>query len=793
MDITTSEKKIIYCPYCRTANYHLADFCRGCSQSLSETLQKSAENEPEPTGLTKHVYMLIDAAFAIIDEIKRWIHIGRLNVTLNVLYRKRAALLKKTAQMSESRFEVSPELKYELAIITEDLNAQASDEIYYRSRSWQRTPQLFFLLILALFIYGLAVYTPTRRIQPGTTANHSIFSGQISHIKDFPIIGHSIITSAAWHKNKLYVGGNGGLTLIDTVTGTATQTIGLPENFFVRDLTSNGDTLYAGGFPGIYKIAEEDVSKFAPEASLDNSLINRISMWQHNKLMIGTINKGLLIADKEDVQSIKSTQDRIINDFGKIGKSIWILSEDGLLTGKLNSLEPMNLQILAGKKLKKLIVTKNRIFIGTDQGVITCYKSTRDWVWTILSTDKPGHINDMAAVGETLFIASDEGVYRASQGRMDRLTAVPSSALAICDTFLAAICNNSVVLYYFVPGSKHSDSSLFGPIPQLGTYTPSLPIAVKEKQDRWQSLRTPELGLMDTDNKQIFGATKAENSKHTSPALPKPHIELPLELQMPIFTEIADLGDKYALATKNRGIWLYESQSWKQLKAPEELTATKLAVNTSGLCFIYGDGKGIYKIENDEAKEVLTKEHTENLIFASLTTSNTLIMLYSDGYIKEFTETSSAPEILFKKPQNFKAELFSVFKSGNSFFLPSDRGIVKREPDGKWNLVFYSGQKSKIESSLITENGVLYTALFDGRVFEYAEEGLRLIGILPNTPITLTYSTNLSAVSGQEIYTYDNKRFIPIPFKGEEQILGVFTQPDSKKMLIFTESGVKTQ
>ena len=492
------------------------------------------EKQNEQSKIEKWLYGAVDAMFWVIDEAARWWEIGRILVKVKNLRRTQYNLVKRLSAPNCSP-EESENLQTEIKNLNDLLNSFYAKEEFLRSKCFSYLPQVVFILFAVAFLYGILNIHPANSYLPHKAEDAAKFGGQISRVRDLPFMGHSVITSAKWFNNNLYVGGDGGLTVIDTTTAIATRTTELPNDFFVRDLEIESDKMFIAGFSGIYVLENTILRNFYPNGELPEKLINSIAVGGGNNLLIGTVGRGLLRGTATKVVYSHGTQKRTVKDFGRQGNELWLMCEDEILTGRGDSFKPLNLQILAGRKLLCMETTEKVVYVGTDQGVVAGYRNARNQVWTILSAGKPGHINDIVVSGDILFVGSDEGVFRFSKGRMDRLSAVPCNSLAVCDTFLAAVNKNSIMLFEFSP-APGEQSSYMAPIPEIGTYTPILPIMPQLPQTRLQYGRLPDFGLLESDNKTpLMQSALASDTPDTEEKTVKPFVQLPAELQKPLF------------------------------------------------------------------------------------------------------------------------------------------------------------------------------------------------------------------------------------------------------------------
>ncbi|HNX76568.1 MAG TPA: hypothetical protein PLM07_15680 [Candidatus Rifleibacterium sp.] len=778
------EQKTLQCPHCREMNFPMVEFCRHCGEALHA--QPKVANQ---TLLIKWIHHLIDAMFWIVDESVRWWEIGKLSIQLKSLHRRRATLLASFEAAENAGHESSTEQKQSMVALSEELSRAAGREEFLRSRCWAMTPELLFLAVFCLFLYGMTMLNPGRTFLPRKLSEPGIFSGQVSRVRDLPFHGNTVVTDVCWFNERLYVGGDGGLSFVDPVSGAATLSADLPDDFFVRDLEVDENRMFIGGFSGIYVYENTIMKPFYRENQLPVRLVNAISVSGSNNLLIGTVGRGMLRGTNDAAVFVLGTQNRTIIDFGRQGNELWLLNEDGILTGRADDFAPLNLQVLAGRHLRCMVTTDRNVFIGTDQGVIAGYRNGRNWVWTILSAGKPGYINDIVVSGDILFVASDEGVFRFAKGRMERLSAIPCQAMCIGLNFLAAVNPDSIMLFYFTPAPGDANARLFGPVPEIGTYTPTFPMVPVLPATRLQYGRLPDFGLLETDGKQPL--TQSPAATETWSPLEKPFVALPVELQKPVFSDIVKFGSDYLLATENRGVWNYDGALWSQIEGIPESGVSSLISNAKA-CFAWGEKAGIFKIDGRRAVQLAGSEKTAGLMHVFADADDTLLLLFADGSIKSFAYGELRD--LFGIPGEFKGIFNSVWKIGGRYLVVVDKGVMIHESERKWNLVFFKGSIDLVRVAAVEAGSDqnLFVALTDGRIFEFKNEKLETIGVISDQPVAMNFSGLLWVATRESLYFLEKNNFVPAPFKATDNILGAFPVADEKAVLVFTGSGVKS-
>jgi len=776
------EQKNLQCPHCREMNYPMVEFCRYCGESLH------ARAAAVRSGLlVKWIHHAIDAMFWVVDETVRWWEIGKLSIMLKSLRRQRSGILFRL----ESESPESPaylEQQHALVGITEELARLSNREEFLRSRCWAMTPDILFTFIFLVFLYGLLVINPARTMLPRRALETAAFRGEVSRVRDIANRSHTVVTVAEWFDNKLYVGGDGGLVVVDTDSGVASIAVQLPDNFFVRDLVVDENRLFVAGFSGVYVIENTVLKPFYHDNQLPVKQINSLAIAGRDRILLGTIGRGMLRGNAESAVMVLGTQNRTIKSFGRLGNEMWIMHEDGILTGRSDNFEPLNLQVLAGRHLRSMITTERNVFIGTDQGVVAGYRNARNWVWTLLSAGKPGFVNDLVVSGDILFIGSDEGVYRFYKGRMDRLSAVACHALALGRNFLAAVNPDSIMLFYFT-GVANEGFKISKTIPEIGTFTPQIPVVSMLPLPRLQYGRMPDFSLLEQAAAVTLPLTESQVATAPSNVGTKPHVPLPSELQKPVFSDIVKVGDRYFLATENRGVWSFDGEDWAMLDGLPQTGASSLVCHGNS-CFVYGASVGIYKVNQDSGELLTGPETTVGLMHVSVD-ENRLLLLFRDGSIKSFVDGSVKP--LYGIPGEFKGVFNSAWKLGKSYLVVVDKGVMVHESEKQWNLIFFKGRIDNARVAAV-ERGVednLFIALDDGRVFEFKEDRLDFLGVVNDRPVALNFDGYLWVAGRDSLFFLENKSFVPAPFHTSDRILGAFPQPEKNSILVFTDFGVK--
>jgi hypothetical protein len=438
-----------------------------------------------------------------------------------------------------------------------------------------------------------------------------------------------------------------------------------------------------------------------------------------------------------------------------------------------------------------MVMNEKSVFIGSDQGVIAGYRNARNWVWTLLSAGEPGFVNDLLVAGEVLFIASDEGLFRFYKGRMERLSTIPCRSLAADSSFLAAVNPDSVMLFFFAPSASSKGLSRPGSVPEVGSFTPSLPVISMVPMPDLQMGRLPDFQALE--KKRIAeGDSKVASSTENETDLSKTEKGFPAELQIPVFSSLQKINNRYYLATKNRGLWWFEDGKWFQVEALPSVGIDSLASSKENSLYAYGNRKGVYRVDNASVACIITEDKTNGLLDLYVAEDEELLMLFDTGDIIAKSKDAQAVN-LAQIPGEFKGEFHSLWKSGKNLVVVVDRGILIQESDKQWNLLFYKGriEGSRVTSATEGDNQSVYIGINDGRVFRFVSGRLEFVATIKDQPVEMNYAGCLWVAGNESLYFLENNSLIPTPFHAREKILGAFPVTDSKSVLVFTGSGIK--
>ncbi len=782
------DQKSQKCPHCEESNYPMVEFCRHCGESL--------HSSAPPTGsslLIKWIHHAIDAMFWIVDETVRWWEIGKLGIHLKTLRRDRSQLLKEFEEEDDSGGETSSVKKQELMGVTEELARLSGREEFLRNKCWAMTPELAFVAFFVIFIAGVFFLKPGKTMLPRKAIESQIFTGHVVRASEIPIGGQNVICSAAWFDKKLYIGGDGGLIRVDVGTSVASSVADLPAAFFVRDLVVDRDRLLIAGYSGIYEMAQTIVRPYYHENQLPVDLVNSIAVAEDGKLMIGTVAHGVLKGNESSAVFVAGTRGLTVKDFGSLAGELWIMHENGIIKGRGENYSDLSLQVLAGRHLRSMVTTEKSVFVGTDQGVVAGYKNSKNWVWTLISAGRPGKVNDLKMIGEVLFIASEEGTFRFYKGKVERLASLPAKALAIGDGFLASIGKNSVVVFNFSGGSGAVSNHFFADIPEVGSFTPSMPIVTMTPVPQLQLGRLPNFRINEQNQISIANTTKVDKkASMIKDAFGNDlMISLPADLQKPVFSDLLKVNESFYLATINRGVWNFKNNKWVQVDGIPTLGLEHLSCYAD-TCFAYGNGRGAFAISGSNSQKMMGNSETSGLTDLTAIATDTVLLLFKNGEIKNF-KLGAGEQFITRVPEEFSGQFHSVWKIDNQLVVIVDKGVLVQESKDRWNMVFFRGRLEKSAVSAVEkgESENLYIALVDGRIFEYKLGKVELIGSLNEQPVALNFAGYLWVAGKSSLFFFEKDRFFSAPYHENEQVLGAYPADDNSSVLVFTGSGLR--
>ncbi|RCK80130.1 MAG: hypothetical protein OZSIB_3634 [Candidatus Ozemobacter sibiricus] len=839
----TMEQTPKLCPRCQQANFPIAEFCRHCGEPIFDMGALSRRSI-----LSRFLGHLVDGLFWMIDELARWWEIGRLTLDLKALRKRRAAFLKQVGEGRPEGADLAPADREKLMSMSEEIARLASREEFLRKRSWALTPELLLLLIVCAFIAGLIWVRPRTDLAIPPRDLPFTLAGELNRFADLPLHGFSVVTSAVWHGNQIYVGGDGGLAVVDPNTRTATGVAGLPPGFFVRHLFSEGSRLLIAGYGGVYALEAQLLTPLYVGANLPVDLINRIIPTRDGGHLLGTIGHGLLKGRDQLAVMLLGTQGLTLTGFAWLDDELWLLHERGLLRGDGSSFTPFTLQVLTGRSLTALAAEPNTIYLGSTDGLVIGYRSDRTWVWTPLSPGEPRLIRDLVAARGVLLIAAAEGLFRYQEGRFQKLAALPDlSALAIGPGLVAAVSPTAVSLFQLTGSAIPPVAPLAPAVPTVGTFVaPPPPVAVQPPPVTPPGVSPPFLtsGAGPSAGPAPMAApapapvavapppplpplsapvapvsppgpapvaappapgyaalpppSSVQPVAPVTPPVAAPHpffgsAPLPPALRGPFVSALAWDGRRLWVGTANEGLWVFQDGQWSALNSrnggliDDQIVSLPLL---QGRPHLYSWVMGLMSLETGRAVPVLAKEHLRDHL-AMAADASSIMFLFQGGFIRRLKEDGTL-EAVSRIPEDFfKSARFLHLIDGQPVVV-TDQGVLIRDGSGRWLVSFFpaEGRSLRVVASAPSPDGQVYAILSSGEVFSARGRVVNRVGAIDQKPRGMVFADTLWVAGTSQIYRLVNGALTPVGAKTGETVVGFQPVPERRIVFLATNAGV---
>ncbi|HOY66103.1 MAG TPA: hypothetical protein PLP29_04390 [Candidatus Ozemobacteraceae bacterium] len=804
------------CPRCQQANFPIAEYCRHCGEPLFEMGSISRRSLPG-----RFIGHCADGILWAVDEVFRWWEIGKLTVRAKSLRRRRADLVGKSGGDAEGA-ALSGEQRERLVTLSDEIARLETHEEFLRKRVWALTPEILFLAIVLLFIGGILVLKPRTdlALPAAGTGIPAGVAGSIGRTAEFRIDGHRVVTTAAWWQGSLFIGGDGGLTRFEPATGLATHVPGLPAGMFVRHLAVEGNRLLIAGYGGVFALDGTGLTSVYEGAGLPADLVNRIAPTSDGGHLLGTIGYGLLKGRNGVSVVLLGTQGLTPRGFEWLDGELWVAHERGLLRGDGTSFSPVHLQVLAGRNINALAADRSTIYVGTDDGLVAGFKNIRDWVWTPLSPGEPRVIRDLAMLGDSLLVCSEEGLFRYRDGRFEKLTgSIGQKALALNGEFVATVGPNRVILHTFAgvptvqPGTMPAATPqvtalpLAAPVaepvqpilPTVGTYVPTPgPVAAAP------ATPAPSQPSVPAATPAPLPVVQSAPAPTAVPAAPQPSdpvfgtTPLPPSLRGPAASCIAWDGARLWVGTTNDGVWFFENGTWTVLNRSNGGLADDQVValwRLGGKSYLYSWILGILSLENGRAVPLVKAGDVADLVSAAASGGD-LVLLLKAGHLKRVA-ANGALETAGRIPEDFfRAARFVQVLRGQPVVV-TDQGVLEQDQSGRWAVTFYPGEPTvdvKATASVVGDDGRLYVGLSNGSIHAYADRRAVREGSIPDAVRVLAWDQGLWLAGGTTVYRTQAAGGSPVPAGGraDSRILGMQPMAARNAVVVVTLNGLKT-
>jgi len=807
------------CSKCQQANFPIAEFCRHCGEPIFEMGSLS-----RTSFFSRWLGHVIDGMSWVVDEFMRWWEIGRLNRELKTLRRRRSELMAKSGANGKSEPEaIFSHDRDKVVTISEEMSRLSTREEFLRKRSWGLSPELFLLALIIAFIGGLIWLKPRTGIPLQQQQPASSFRGNISKVAEIPIAGHSVVTCAAWHEDKLYIGGDGGLTLIDPVNSVATQVALLPTGFFVRHLLSDGNRLLIAGYGGVFALDRSGISPVYEGIRLPVDLVNRIALTKDGGHLLGTVGHGLLKGRNGVSVVVLGTQGKTLLSFEWLAGELWILHEWGIMKGDGSSFSPVPLQVLAGRALTSMAIGNNTIFIGSKSGLVAGYQNDNNWVWTPIGGNEPKSISDLIINNGVLLICSNEGLFRSIEGNIEKLISVPNQrVIAAGQSYLATAGPQKAILYRFA-GESLNQSQAVSVLPSVGTFATNLPAgnvsAVQPQTTSPAPLQINPAPTLPVQNQvpplpvQVVSAQPTPTIAPQQPVTPPPvfppptqgiptltnssgflKFPLPTILNGPFASALAWDGSRLWVGTSNDGLWVFSNNQWSNLSTANGGLSDNQIVSLwvlRGKVFLYSWILGILSVDTGRAVPALTVDKTSG--FQNMAGDpGSPMFLFEGGYIRKLNSNGTIEQVS-RIPEDFFKSSRSLQVVNGQPMVITDQGVLSQDSNGRWLVTFFpdvpSGTKALF--SALSKEGVVYAALSDGTIYSFIDRKVAKVGSIGERPRGLIFADTLWTAGANSIFRLKSGALVPLPIGLKETIMNFQVIPEKQLIILATSQGLK--
>lgn len=789
------------CPKCHQANFPIAEFCRHCGEPIFEMGSLS-----RTSFFSRLIGHFIDGAFWFLDEIIRWWEISRLSRTLKKLQKKRANLMS-----HEGGSGMSEECRLELLRTSEDMTHVAGREEALRRKSWSYTPELLLVMIVLLFSYGVWRLNPeTGRVSAPLISGSAVsFQGALTQVQEINVPRQTVVTSAAWYGNRLYIGGDGGLSAIDLAQGgAATFPVGLPKNFFVRHLSNDSAGLLIAGYGGVFGLDPAGIRAVYDPLQMPVQLVNRIVPLGDGHLM-ATLGQGLLKGRRGLATLLLGAAGLTVKGFAWLDGELWLLHERGLLRGDGSTFTSVQIPVLTDKRLTSIAATGNALYIGTTEGLIAAYKSPpsfgerQSWVWTPLASGGPKLIHDLAVSGTSLLLCAEEGLFRLDGGVYERVSnRTGQKIIAAGPEFIATIGLEKAILYR-PSGLPAVGAPVASPIlPTVGTFAQtiaSLPIPLVSAPPGPVPLVTAQPQPVPVSPLPGNPAPVTTSLPTQSPAPGANPVVLFDNVAIPQGmigkTVSAAIGDvrRLILGTNQAGIWMYDNGTWKNFtRETGELADNQInsLMMIQGKPHLFGLLNGLMSLESGRPVVVLDPGKSKGL--AAITAdANSLVALFEGGGI--FRIRNGNLESVGQVPDDLQKSLRFLHVVDGVFWVVADQGIIVQTPRGDFTFTwFLEGPSVKTVATIMGEPGKIYLAKADGNIYAFANNKMEKLGNIGEKPAALAFENgNLWVAGTRSIFRRFASTLSPLSQKSADIILGFRFLPEKQSILVLTASGIQ--
>jgi len=780
------------CPKCQQANFPVAEFCRHCGEPIFEMGALS-----RTSFLSRWIGHIVDGLFWVVDELARWWEIIRIVIELKSLKNRRATLMKRVSEQGDTSVP-TPE-RDAIVQISEDISRLSGREEFLRTRSWAMTPELLLVGFILCLVGGVIWLRPRTDALPPVRVVQANLQDRLETVRDLPLADHTVVTTAAWYGDRLAVGGDAGVTLIDPATGLASAVVGLPDQFQARHLVEESTRLLIAGYRGVLGLDARGLTPVYEESRLPVALINRIAPVKSGHLL-GTVGSGLMHGRNGIALVVLGTQGQTVLGFAWVDGELWMLSERGLSRGDGTTFTPVSMPVLANRRLTSLAADGNTLYIGTDDGVVAGLKNGGAWVWTPLLAGGPRAVRDLLAVNGTLLVLGQEGLFRYRDGRYEKLAEpINGRVMSLGPRLLAVAGPGRVSLYAFVP-AQGAGGSLVPVVPSVGTFSPLLapsaaplppgtPVQPAVLPIQGSQVPVPSVGPV------LSGGSPAPAP---APSLPSPAgtflgSPLPPALQGQGATSLAWDGRRLWVGTTNQGLWQFLDGTWtgfsKDNGGLSDNQVVSLWQADGGRTFLFSWALGLMGLESGRPTQVLPINRLDG--FLGLAGDGAApVFLFEGGILRRLDGNRLAD--IRKVPGGQGYVLRHLLVVRGVIHLVADEGVVVfNEQENRW--VLYNFPREAPERALFAvsaPDGTIYVAGAQGTIFSYLNTRTARVGSIGEGPKGLAFGGMLCAATKNGLFRLRDGALMPMTPPTGASIQGCLMIPEKRTLVLNTTAGL---
>lgn len=770
------------CWRCQQANFPIAEFCRHCGEPLFPMGSISRSSL-----LTRLVGHIIDGLSWTVSECARWREIGRINFNLKELRGRRTEFMKKVGiPAPNGGLDFNNEDRKRLVELSDEISRLSSREEYLRNQCWALTPELLLFLLAFVFMLGLYFVKPRMDTSMLDVRPPAAIEGMPVKTVKMPLAGYSVVTASAWFDGKFYIGGDGGLSVFDPVTGELAKVQAFAPDFFIRDMIVEPKRLLIAGYGGVYAFDRMGFSPVYDGEGLPIGLVNRIASTKDGGHLLGTIGHGLMKGNGKVALVLLGSSGLTIRDFSWLDDELWVVHERGILKGDGSSFTNFDLPILSGKDVRKIETKNDVVYFAADKGLITGIRNGRSWNWTQIRSSETSSINEILVAETGAAICSDQGLYIYRNNELDKISDLPAKTGSISGRFLATAHPDQVVFYEFPSGTVPAINITPQIDPVIGTFSPEIlpmpkdqPAPAIGKTGRIPNVqpREPETG---------FTAKKRFTLDFS---------DIPEELRSLSLSGIARAGEQIWVATEDSGLWFYRNSGWTAFNRGNGGLKDNQIVSLNAFednVYFYSWMTGIFSMVSGRPELFVNPGRLNGYIDFAVDENRTLL-LFSDGYVKE-REQQGDLKNFSQIPEGFFRSARKIFILNRQLLVITDTGLLVYGEGNRWELKAFERHSldARVSCACLDKNRNVFIALSDGSIHSYDSRDLKKLGDIGERPRCMTYSDFLWVAGATDIFKWSAGSFnSAVDVTERTDIVGMLVMSSEGIILAATTSGLR--